>query len=419
MAYTAVTLTPEQTEAVEIAHVGFMAACPFYAHLFYAECKEVPTLDIPTAATDGRTIFYNPEYLTTLTPAERVFVFAHEMDHVLSRHPQRGATYARDKSVDGTPFDQDQLNISMDYVINAGLIEQGIGQMNPSWLYADDVTGADLSEEVYARKYKKKPDAPTNYGQSGKGPKGARRDKTADAAGGQFDTVLPPPVDPVTGKEDVMDDSTFKEAVSRAAAAAKAMGNLPEALKKRIESILEAQVDWTEHVRMLLTGKMGARHETWDRPNRRRLVLNPMLIMPGRRGYGAELVVVGLDTSGSIYSSLKALDAFFAEVRAILADIRPKRVVLIECDATVGRVSEASTLDDLEYARSRGVTGGGGTRFEPVFEYVAEQDMRPDTLIYLTDLEGSFPKEKPAYPVVWCSIDPGTAPFGDTVRIKV
>ena len=417
MAFTPVEMTPSQKQAMEVARVGFMAACPFFAHFFYSEMKEMATLDVPTAATDGRTIFYNPEYMEGLKPAERVFVLGHETDHVMCRDPQRAATYAREGNCRGTPFDMQQMNVSMDYVRNALLLETGVGLMNPSWCYADDVTGDALAEEVYARKYKKQPKEPSTYGSSSKAPKGAKRDKAADAAGGSFDQVLPPPVDPVTGKEDVPDDNQFKEAVARAAAAAKAMGKMPAQFQKRVDELLQPQVNWCEHVRTLVTGRIGARKETWDRPNRRRLALNPMLILPGRRGHGAELVVVALDTSGSIFCAPKALEAFFSEVGGILADVRPRRVILIECDACVGRVSEAATLDDLDYTRKAGVTGGGGTSFVPPFEYLAEHGLVPDCMVYLTDLEGSFPK-KPAYPVVWCTIKDHPVPFGDKVVIK-
>ena len=64
--FTPVKLTPEQTQAIDVARVGFMTACPFYAHYFYAEMTEVFTKDIPTAATDGRRIFINPEYISGL-----------------------------------------------------------------------------------------------------------------------------------------------------------------------------------------------------------------------------------------------------------------------------------------------------------------------------------------------------------------
>ena len=206
-------------------------------------------------------------------------------------------------------------------------------------------------------------------------------------------------------------------APAKAAAAAKAMGKMPAQFQKRVDELLQPQVDWREHVRTLVTGRIGARKETWDRPNRRRLALNPMLILPGRRGHGAELVVVALDTSGSIFCAPKALEAFFSEVGGILADVRPRRVILIECDARVGRVSEAATLDDLDYTRKAGVTGGGGTSFVPPFEYLAEHGLVPDCMVYLTDLEGTFPK-KPAYPVVWCTIKDHPVPFGDKVVIK-
>lgn len=433
-AYKEVTLTPEQHQAMEVARVGFMAACPFFCHYFYAEMKEVFTTDIPTAATDGRHIFLNPDYMAGLKPPERVFAMAHEVDHVICQHPQRWATYQREGSVRGVPADQRQFNIATDYVINAGLLENGIGLLNPSWLYSSDVTGDDLAEDVYARKYKKPPESKggggggggggqgqgqgETYGGSGKAPKGAKGDPAADAQGGSFDTILPPPVDPVTGKEDLPDPAEFKEAVARAAAAAKALGNMPASIQKRVDAILAPQLDWREHVRMLLTGRMGSRHETWNRPNRRRLALNPIIITPGRKGFGAELVVVVLDTSGSIYASPKALEAFFGEVGGVLTDVRPRRVMLIECDAQIGRVSEATTLDELEYTRKQGVTGGGGTSFVPPFEYLEREGLVPDTLIYLTDLQGRFPG-KPAYPVVWCTIQDDAVPFGDKVLIKV
>ncbi len=414
MAYTPVALTAEQAAALEVTRIGLMAACPFYAHYFYSEMVEVFTTDVPTAATDGRRIFINPDYICPLSVQERVFAYAHEIDHVISRHPQRMKSYALGNGLGDKPWDQRQFNVAADYCINAGLLETGVGRMNPDWCYADDVDGSQLTEDVYARKWKKPPET---YGRSKAGAKvGAGKGTGSPTA---TDDVLPPEVDPVTGQEDLPSDGEFKEAVARAAAAAKAMGKLPAGLAARVDEILQPQVDWTEHVRMLLTGRMGSRRETWDRPNRRRLALNPIIVMPGRRGYGAELVVVALDTSGSIYAAPRALAAFFAEVGGVLDDVRPRRVILIECDAKVQRVQEAGSIGELEHARTQGVKGGGGTRFEPVFEHLAAENLVPETLVYLTDLQGSFPDEAPGYPVVWCSIEKGTAPFGDVVTIEV
>jgi predicted metal-dependent peptidase len=409
--------TTEEKYALDVARVGFMSACPFYAHYFYAEMKEVFTYDVPTAATDGRNIIINPQYLLGLKPAERIFVYAHEVDHAISKHPSRGKHYRREDGLRGKPWDHQFANICMDYTINAGLLENGIGMCNPSWCYADDVTGADLWEDVYEKKWKDKPPQPSTYGQSGKAPKGAQGDKVAEGQGGAFDTTFDPPTDPVTGAEDLPSEAEFKEAIARAASAAKAMGKMPAGLQRKVDDILQPQVDWREHVRMLMTGKIGSRSETWDRPNRRRLALNPLVIMPGRRGFGAETVAIAIDTSGSIGE--RELCAFFAEVGGVIADVRPRRVIVIHCDAAINRVDEANTLDELAHIRAKGAVGGGGTDFRPVFNYLEENQIKPEALIYITDMYGSFPERAPAYPVIWCKTTDVEAPFGDSVTIKV
>lgn len=412
-------ITYAEKFAAETARTGLMSTQPFYAHYFYSQMREVPTRDIETAATDGRTIFYNPAYLASLKAAEAVFVFAHEVDHVICRHPQRSMHYRKEGNVQGKPYDASHCNVAMDYCVNAGLMQQGVGMMNPSWLYDPNTTAEDLWEDVYVRTYKdRKPGGGgTTFGGSGRAPRGAKGDKTADGAGGSFDQVLDPPIDPVTGRVDVPDPAEFKEAIARAAAAAKAMGSLPGRIQRIVDDILEPQIDWREHVRLLITGKIGDRRETWDRPNRRRLALNPLIITPGRAGHGADTVACVVDNSGSI--SEKEMAAYFTEIGAVLADVRPKRVVLIWCDAKVQQVDIANSLDDMIDIRVKGSPGGGGTSFRPPFIYLEDEGIVPDTLIYLTDMCGGFPDKAPAYPVVWCATTDAEAPWGDTVRVKV
>lgn len=58
---------------------------PFFgsvvASIGYKENK-----DIPTAGTDGETIYYNPEYLEGLSVEEQTFIFAHEVCHIAFNH---------------------------------------------------------------------------------------------------------------------------------------------------------------------------------------------------------------------------------------------------------------------------------------------------------------------------------------------
>ena len=448
--FNVVKPTVEQERVLATARVAFMVASPFYAHLYHSIGREVITRDIGTLATDGRHIAINPDYFCALTVPEQVFTMAHEMSHLVCRHPQRMAHYHKTGSLKGKPVSQRFANICADYVINADLVETKVGAVNPDWLLRPDVTGDQLWEDVYERLWQDPPKRPKPPGKGrgepcddgtpgsqpgeseaeGSEPEHqphrvkddprrrvfGKPDKQAEANGGAFDELLPPPVDPVSGEVDLPEEHEFQEAVARAAAVAKAIGKLPASIQRLVDEILAPQVDWRDHIRLLVTGKVGARGETWKRPNRRRLVLNPIMILPGKRGYGAETVVVGVDTSGSIGE--KELAVFMAEVSGILSDVKPRRIVVIGCDAAVSQVDEVTSLDEFEGLREKGIKGGGGTRFEPVFDYVAEHDLRPETLIYLTDLLGSFPAEAPAYPVVWAATTDCEVPWGEVVRIK-
>jgi predicted metal-dependent peptidase len=444
---TPARLTSAQEKTLSIARIAFMMEAPFYAHLYHSLGKEVITRDLPSLATDGRRILINPEYFCGLSVSEQVFALAHEMAHLVMRHPQRMTAYRRAGKLRDKPYIQKLGNICADYVINAGLIESHVGSCNPNWLYDKDIKGDELWEDVYERLWVDPPCPPVpppgkgSEDGEGEGPPGGdgvndrskpghepvkagkkvsatgKPDKLAEANDGAFDEVWEPEVDPATGEVDVPEEHEFKEAVARAAAVAKAMGKLPGNVQRMVDEILAPQVDWREHIRLTMTGKVGARGETWKKLNRRRLVLTPTIILPGRNSYGCELVVVGVDTSGSIGDN--ELNVFLSEVSGILADVKPRRIMVIGCDYVVTQVDEVDSLDAFEVLRAKGIKGGGGTRFEPVMDYVKEHDLRPEMMVYLTDGVGDLTFPAPPYPVVWAMTTDVEASWGEVVRIKV
>jgi predicted metal-dependent peptidase len=222
----------------------------------------------------------------------------------------------------------------------------------------------------------------------------------------------------MSGQEDLPDEAEFREAVAQAYAAAKAMGNAPDgALRRIVDELLTPQVDWRDLIRLLLTGRLGNHAEDWSRPNRRRLALAPIVILPSRKGYGCDTVAVGVDTSGSI--GKRELLAFMSEVGGVLADCKPRRIIVLGCDSHVHKVEEVRALEDVGVLARDGLGGGGGTDFRPVFSYCEENNIRPEALIYLTDGLGRFPHEAPAYPTVWAMTTDVQPPFGETVRIKL
>ena len=70
---------------------------------------------IPAVGTDGETIYYNPEYLESLSVEEQTFVFAHEVCHIAFNHILRS---------EGK--DHELWNIATDGVINQFLKRDGL-----------------------------------------------------------------------------------------------------------------------------------------------------------------------------------------------------------------------------------------------------------------------------------------------------
>lgn len=475
-----IELTQTQRRMMEVARVALMTHAPFFSSFYYDQIVEYPTREVDTAATDGRRFYFNPEYLEKLKTPEICFVVAHEVHHAVMRHPQRMKHYRQQGHLRGLPWDARLFNIAADFIINAGLVKSQIGMCNPSWLYDPAIDPDTLVEDLYEKMWNEQPpiqgdfpmpsqDEPCNGGAGGDGSqktpprsqpqpepceddgdegsrdgdqgqppntgyhpgtlptygesrRGGKPDPQAAASGGTFDGVLEPQVDPETGREDAPSEGEYKEAIAKAAASAKAMGKYPAHIQKMVDEILAPQISWREHLRLLLVGRIGSRRESWERPNRRRLALgrgDPVktVVLPGRKGTGADNLAVVLDSSGSIYCDPKLLSMFFAELGGIAADCRPRKIWVIHCDAEVQRVDEVRSLLEVEDVRVKGTVGGGGTSFIPPFLWLKEQGIVPDTLVYLTDGYGAF-GEAPSYPVIWAMNTDVEAPFGEVVRIK-
>ena len=99
---------------IELLKRKMLVKYPFFgsvvANVCYKENK-----DIPTAGTDGETIYYNSEYLDGLSLDEQTFIFAHEVCHIAFNHILR--------SEGKNP---ELWNIATDGVINQFLKRDGL-----------------------------------------------------------------------------------------------------------------------------------------------------------------------------------------------------------------------------------------------------------------------------------------------------
>jgi predicted metal-dependent peptidase len=433
-----VELTVEQSQRWSECKAKMQWTVPHFTHLFFRMLNPDDndnvlyfTNDIPTLATDGKRIIANPEFFFDLTLNEQVFAVCHEIEHAFKLHMQQGHVHMRGelpvhwKGKD-LPYVPMIANFAQDFVINADLIEAKIGTIKGTvrngkceggWLYDTSIATSDTSwQEAYHNIWNKNPPK-----QGGKG--GGPGDPSMRAYGaGQLDEHLPPGAtsgqDPDSA-EAQPDPVQWQQAVIGALAVARSAGKLPANIERMFEEFLKPVVKWTDHIEALFARFVGSSGYDYRRLDRR--LITRGIGAPGKSGKGAGTIVIGVDTSGSIYAVPKLIERFFGEVSGILEDLRPKRIVLMWCDAHVHRVDDIEDPADLEKSYCKGAVGGGGTSFKPVFKEIKKMDLDDvGCLVYLTDGDGSFPSREPAgYPVIWGDIsgEPKKYPWGKVVSI--
>ena len=416
-------LTPIQADKWAKTRVALVWHCPAFAHIFFSmldnnNSKHVAmfTRDVPIAATDGSNLMLNPDTFFEYNLNERIFICCHEIMHCIWNHLILMHGFIRRGKVsypDGTslPYDQMLMNVATDLVINDCLIESKVGAFNKDWLHDTSIaTAMDSALDAYKKVYKKK------YGKKGGGGDG----DGPPCKGKGFDEHLPPGTS--TGKDAQeaaagRNEVEWATQITAAANAAKLQGKLPAGLERLLGEILEPKVDWKDKIIALFARKVGSGSYDWRRPDRRLIVRD--IYAPGRSGFGAGTVVIAIDTSGSIGE--RELNMFFAEMAGILEDVKPKRLVVMWCDAKVHRVDEVEEAADLVELKKKGAPGGGGTSFTPVFDEMQKLGLdNVDALVYLTDGYGTFPKKPPEYVTIWGNISAPNSvkyPFGDVVDI--
>ena len=350
-----IELDAKQEKAWADTRVALLWHCPAFSHVLYTMMDVLPgnrhiayfTEGVPIAATDGNCLFLNPNTFFNYNLNERVFICAHEIMHCILNHCVMMHGFKKTGKVpysDGTSLDYNQelMNVALDLVINDLLIASKIGQYNKDWLH-DPALGTkdDAAIDVYRKLYKK---LSGGKGGSGQGPSGKGFDQHLAPGTGQGK-------DPAqAAQERNANDTKWKTEVAAGMNAARVQGKLPAAMDRALTEHLEPKVDWREKIEALFARKLGTGSYNWRSLDRRLVVRD--IIAPGRSGFGADTVIVGIDTSGSI--GPKEVNMFLAEVGGILEDVRPRRVLVAWCDAKLHRVDEMDEPGDLATARAAG-----------------------------------------------------------------
>jgi len=336
------------------------------------------TREVPTAATNGKYVKFNPDFIAPLTDEELKFLVAHECFHPMLEHNyRRGERQGR------------RWNMAGDYVINKLLTDEKIGRMPKQGLLNDQIyqAGGGTSDGIYNI-------LPEQDEDGGYGGNGDPFDNCEDAPG--------------SPAEKAQQQAEMKVKVAQAAQAAKMMGQLSANMQRLVDEVLQPKVDWRDVLQRFLV-KCKDDTRTFARFNRR--FISQGLYLPSVTGEKMGEVCFAVDCSGSI--DQRTINQFAAEIAKVKDDLCPERIHVLYFDSEVSHVESYGSDDTLDIKPH----GGGGTDFAPVFAKIIELGIDPVAIVFLTDLCCSSFGDQPDAPVLWVSTDRGTAPFGEVVEM--
>ena len=356
---------------------------PFFAALALFARYEV-TRTVPTAATDGLTIFRNPDFWNGVSGPEQDGLLLHEVLHAALGHcTRRGDRNAA------------LWNTAADIVIN-GMILAEPDMVLPTGGMRDDRLAHFSTEEVYELLKRERPDVPPPD----------LLDIIESANDGAEEGARPDPA-----RAEIL-DRHWAEAMQRANAIVRTMGQTdvpPHALRRELEALEPGRLDWRSWLWRYLV------QTPTDFSGYDRRFVGQGLYLEALQGESVR-VHVCVDSSGSVTDRHVAL--FLGEVRGILDSYPHLECDLYFADAQLHGPHRLGGMDPPPT-----VLGGGGTSFRPFFDWLESHEDSGGTAlaIYLTDGYGAFPERLPRIPVLWVvtagGLDLKRFPFGERVRL--
>ena len=355
--------------------------------------KILPSEKITTAATNGKEIVVNKDFLNSLNSSEQNALLLHEVLHMALLHCLRIGS--RDRGI---------WNIAADIVVN-NLILLNTPFALPKGCIIDKSYKGKSVEYIYEdllknNRYKKKkyklliPDILQG---------GGGEDEKSSASS-------------MTGNEKLEVETFWKDAMqvvqNTTSSSSDSQGNLPLGISQEIQVVLEPEVDW-RHALWKYVGKTNSDFDELDR----RFIYRG-LYLEGLLTEGLEIFVC-IDTSASVSPQL--LDQFFAELKGILSSYPHVKCKLFYADTDIYGPYELESIEELPAAE-----GFGGTSFVPFFNYLEKTDDSFSEFnraaVYFTDGYGDFPAKEAENPTLWLvpsnGLETSSFPFGEVIRIS-
>jgi predicted metal-dependent peptidase len=438
--------TPNEIrDLVEQDRFELMMRCPFYGRIICSvDLVVICDSQVPLACTDYRRIFISGDAYTALPEKKRLAVIAHEVLHIALRHAFRIGERDKNRFEKAADIEVTCIlteNFPDPYRIKCKeewrvLTAEQIYEILPKreektqakslhcspnntsddMQYGDDLSPDNKEDKQESKSTKSKspkkktekqsPDANANDGDgsdSGGGGSGNGDDASGDG-GGFGDSKqegfsnFRPQFDPETEITCIaLSKNTLKDVQEHF------IGTAPAHLGFLLNKLDEPHVVWQVLLRQFIRLCRGGSY-SWMRPNRR--FISRGLYLPGRQNKKFS-GIVALDTSAS---TMEFLPEFVAELTGLLKAFGKYDLTIIECDAEIQQVWTVSSNEPVSDLKEHTFMGGGGTNFNPVFEYIRDHHLSPNILIFFTDGYAVCPEAKPPYPVLWMLTRDGVAP---------
>jgi predicted metal-dependent peptidase len=365
---------------------------PFYSHILGCLNKIVvaPDSSIQTLAVgiSGRNhvVYINPVFWEKdlVNPKHRYGVLKHEVLHIVLKHTIAWSF----------KYDRHVMNIAMDLVINQYILRENLPE---NGIFLETFPEMDLEEGQSWKYYydkllhlKQNLDNP-HYQTSSQNFQCIQSDSHGLDRHGEWEkskgmTHLDKDL---TGD---MVDNLVK--IAHQKTGSKSWGNLPGFIKIVLNDILlksESYVSWRHYLKLFAASSSKTRlKSTIKRPSKR------YGTVPGIKVKKKQKILITIDTSGSI--SKDDLTVFFSEIYHVW--LSGAEVDVIECDTEIHNIFQfRGTTPEF-------VMGQGGTDFNAPIER-ANNDLRPDCMIYFTDGYAPDPESEPKFPILWVICEGG------------
>ena len=390
-------------DRIKKAHIAIMQHKKFCVYSGILACGKVKVNnDVPTAATNGWDVIYNPDFISAhmKTDPELRFLILHEAQHKAYRHLQVWSALHDENA---------QLaNIAADHFVNLSLVDmdagEGFVQMPALGVQPDPKYRGWSVKHIFE-------DLKQEQEEGGGGGGG---DDGDDGGGGmdEHDWENAKDGDPATEQEraNEIQRAIRQGEIVRRKMQGKGAGNEDGAFG----DLLQPKIDWKKVMRDFITETCAGRDESsWRKPNRRFLSYD--VYMPSMVGTTMTELVIGFDTSGSIFGG-EEMTVFVSEIKTIIEEVKPTKVHVIYWDTDV---AGHQIFEEGQFAvQNLNIKGGGGTDGACLFKYLKEHNINPQAIVQFTDgYVGDWGSTN--VPTLWAVTSELVAPFGTTIRVEV